>query len=108
MALEARPIAVNPKSGGKMKRSFAVFTLVALCMTGLTPSLLAQNQNSGSSQGRERRAEFSQAVRRDTTTVPLREMFERGERPGPARGGRDFEPGRPEPVGKANPPGIDP
>jgi hypothetical protein len=70
--------------------------------------LLAQNQNSASSQGQERRAEFSQAVRRDTTTVPLREMFERGERPGPARGGRDFEPGRPEPVGKANPPGIDP
>ena len=28
----------------------------------------------------------------------LREMFETGEKPEPARGGRDFEPGRPQPV----------
>jgi len=35
-------------------------------------------------------------------------MFERGERPSVARGGRDFEPGRPEPVGNVNPGGIDP
>jgi hypothetical protein len=35
-------------------------------------------------------------------------MFDRGDRPDMARGGRDFEPGRPQPVGNTNPAGIDP
>jgi hypothetical protein len=34
---------------------------------------------------------------------PLRDMFERGGKPGPARAGRDFEPGRPQAVGHTNP-----
>ena len=93
-----------------MKKVFAVLVFVALCLTALTPLNLAfaQGKNSPPPQAQEERAEFSRAVHHDTSSVPLREMFERGERPGPARGGRDFEPGRPEPVGKANPPGIDP
>ncbi|MGQ0762640.1 MAG: hypothetical protein ACT4OT_11610 [Acidobacteriota bacterium] len=93
-----------------MKKSFAVFVLLALCLTTLTPSglLFGQNRNSPSPQAEEHRAEFSRAVKHDTATTPLREMFERGDRPASARGGRDFEPGRPAPVGKANPPDIDP
>ncbi|MCA1618755.1 MAG: hypothetical protein LC795_05480 [Acidobacteria bacterium] len=43
----------------------------------------------------------------DRSSRPLREMFDR-ERTGPARGGRDFEPGRPQPVGNSNPSGADP
>jgi len=35
-------------------------------------------------------------------------MFETGERPEPARGGKDFEPGRPQPVGNTNKPFTDP
>jgi hypothetical protein len=35
-------------------------------------------------------------------------MFERGDKPNLARGGRDFEPGRPQSVGNSNPGGIDP
>lgn len=48
------------------------------------------------------RAEISRPIHFDTTTKPLREMFETGERPAPARGGKDFEPGRPQPVGNSN------
>lgn len=93
-----------------MKKVFAVLVFVALCLTALTPLNLAfaQGQNSPPPQAQEERAEFSRAVHHDTSSVPLREMFERGARTGPPRGGKDFEPGRPEPVGKANPPGIDP
>ncbi|HKP81510.1 MAG TPA: hypothetical protein VJT69_05805 [Pyrinomonadaceae bacterium] len=35
-------------------------------------------------------------------------MFDTGERPAPARGGKDFEPGRPQPVGNTNRPFDDP
>jgi hypothetical protein len=35
-------------------------------------------------------------------------MFDSGEKRPPARGGRSFEPGRPEPVGNAQPKGTDP
>jgi hypothetical protein len=35
-------------------------------------------------------------------------MFDRPGKPEPARGGRDFEPGRPSPVGNSNPGGVDP
>jgi hypothetical protein len=44
----------------------------------------------------------------DRSSRPLREMFDRAEKPGPARGGRDFEPGRPQAVGNTNPGGVDP
>ncbi len=53
------------------------------------------------------RAEVSLPVKSDVTPVPLREMHDRGL-PGVARGGRDFEPGRPLPVGNTNPSAIDP
>ncbi|HEX7315806.1 MAG TPA: hypothetical protein VF297_17960 [Pyrinomonadaceae bacterium] len=44
----------------------------------------------------------------DKSPKPLREMFDRPGKPEPARGGKDFEPGRPHPVGDTNPGGIDP
>ena len=56
----------------------------------------------------EHRAEISNAIKFDKTTKPLREMFDTGERPEPARGGRDFEPGRPQPVGNRITPFTDP
>src|SRR5215218_9417994 len=54
------------------------------------------------------RAEVSFPVKFDKTPKPLREMFDTGERPEPARGGRDFEPGRPQPVGNRITPFTDP
>jgi len=47
------------------------------------------------------RAEISLPIHFDKTTKPLREMFDTGARPEPARGGKDFEPGRPQPVGNS-------
>jgi hypothetical protein len=107
-----------------MRRSLAVFTLVNFFVAAFAPiAVLGQQPGDGGviiikggapttaspqSQAEEHRAEVSKQVKRDTSSRPLREMFERGERPGPARGGRDFEPGRPEPVGHTNPGGDDP
>jgi hypothetical protein len=56
----------------------------------------------------EQRAEISYPVKFDKTPKPLREMFDTGERPEPARGGKDFEPGRPQPVGNRITPFTDP
>jgi hypothetical protein len=52
-------------------------------------------------------AEVKLPVHFDTTTTPLRDMFDR-ELPAVARGGRDFEPMHPHPVGNTNPSGVDP
>ena len=56
----------------------------------------------------QHRAEVSLPVKFDTSPKPLREMFDTGERAAPARGGRDFEPGRPQPVGNRITPFTDP
>ena len=56
----------------------------------------------------QHRAEISYPTKFDKTPKPLREMFDTGEKPAPARGGKDFEPGRPQPVGNTNKPFIDP
>jgi hypothetical protein len=55
----------------------------------------------------EHRAEVSRPVHFDTTTRPLREMFATQQQK-LARGGRDFKPGDPQPVGNNNPSGVDP
>jgi hypothetical protein len=92
-----------------MRKSSAIFALLTLCVATLWPaSVFGQNNPNLPQQALDHRAEVSNAIHRDTTSTPLREMFERGERPAVARGGRDFEPGKPQPVGNANPGGIDP
>jgi len=53
------------------------------------------------------RAEVHLPVRFDTTAIPLREMYDR-TLPPVARGGRDFEPGKPLPIGHTNPSVVDP
>ena len=53
------------------------------------------------------RAEISHPVHFDKSPKPLREMFDTGAKPEPARGGRDFEPGRPQPVTNNNTPFTD-
>jgi hypothetical protein len=100
-----------------MRRSFAVFTLLTLCVATFAP-IAVLGQNGGGTdiiikggapqtQPGEQRAEISEPVHRDRSRA-LREMFDRGARPEAARGGRDFEPGRPEPIGNVNPSGVDP
>ena len=89
-----------------MRKSLAIFSLLSLCLATMPAFVVAQNRDLPS-QAQEHRAEFSRPLHYDTTTKPLREMFETGER-ALSRGGRDFEPGRPQPVGNVNPGGIDP
>ena len=101
-----------------MRKGFAVVTLLTLCVASFMPSVVLGQDGGGGAiiikggapqtQAGEQRAEISDPTHHDTTRLPLREMFERGGRPPVARGGRDFEPGKPEPVGNTNPSGIDP
>ena len=92
-----------------MKKSFAIIISSYICAGLLLPgAAFGQDRNALPEQALEHRAEISYPTHRDTTSRPLREMFERGDRPEKARGGRDFEPGRPAPVGNTNPAGIDP
>lgn len=81
-----------------MKKLHAVAMIVVLCAVSCLP-LVAHGQSEVAEQ---RRAEVSNAIHFDKTPKPLREMFETGEKQKPARGGKDFEPGRPQPVGNTN------
>jgi hypothetical protein len=102
-----------------MKRNFAIFVLLVLCFSTIAPiATMGQRADDDiiikggapttQSQAEQHRAEITGPTHHDRTTKPLREMFERGDRPKVARGGRDFEPGRPAPVGNTNPSGVDP
>src|ERR671926_1927104 len=81
-----------------MRKGFALLASVFFC-TLLLPAVVAGQGNS---------SEVMHPDHFDRTPRPLREMFDRGDKPEPARGGRDFEPGRPESVGNTNPGGVDP
>jgi hypothetical protein len=91
----------------KMRKTLAILVLLTLCLAIVPFATSAQNNKSLPEQAVEQRAEASQPVHYDRSR-PLREMFDRGDRPEMARGGRDFEPGRPEAVGNTNPSVIDP
>ena len=87
-----------------MKKIHALLMMAILCLVSFMP-LTAQAQ---SERALEHRAEISYPIKFDKTTKPLREMFDTGERPEPARGGRDFEPGKPERVSNTNKTFTDP
>jgi hypothetical protein len=90
-----------------MRKTFATIVLVALCLATLPVTTLGQQPDTSSVQAGVQQGEVSYPIHHDRSR-PVREMFDTNERPGPARGGRDFEPGRPFPVGNSNPAGIDP
>lgn len=87
-----------------VKKVYALLLMVVLCAVTSMP-LMVQAQSDVALQ---HRAEISHPVHFDKTPKPLREMFDSGENQKPARGGRDFEPGRPQPVGNVNRPFTDP
>ena len=87
-----------------MKKFYVLLLMTVLCLVTSMP-LMAQGRSEVAQQSR---AEVSHAIHHDKTTKPLREMFDTGKRRGPARGGRDFEPGRPQPVGNINREFVDP
>ncbi len=81
-----------------MRRAFALLVTLVFCMLLLPAVVFGQ----GNSTTVIRPDHF------DRSSRPLREMFDRGGRVEPARGGRDFEPGRPQAVTNTNPGGVDP
>ncbi|MEN3330472.1 MAG: hypothetical protein V7638_5279 [Acidobacteriota bacterium] len=87
-----------------MKKIHALLMMAILCTASFVP-LTAKAQ---SEKALEHRAEISYPIKFDKTTKPLREMFETGEKPEPARGGKDFEPGKPDKVSNNNTPFSDP
>ncbi|MDQ1707294.1 MAG: hypothetical protein QOJ88_505 [Pyrinomonadaceae bacterium] len=90
-----------------MRTTFATFVLVALCLATLPGITLGQQSDNASEQAGQQQGEVSLPIHHDRSR-PLRELFDTNERTGPPRGGRDFEPGRPHPVGNSNPFAIDP
>ncbi len=82
-----------------MKKLHALLMIAILCAVSSLPLAVVRAQ---SDVAERRRAEVSLPIHFDKTPKPLREMFETGEPQKPARGGKDFEPGRPQPVGNAN------
>jgi hypothetical protein len=86
-----------------VKKIHALLMTAILCTVSFVP-LTAKAQ---SEKALEHRAEISYPTKFDKTPKPLREMFETGEKPEPARGGRDFEPGKPDRISNNNTPFID-
>jgi hypothetical protein len=87
-----------------MKKLHAVLMIFSLCAVSSLPLVV----HAQSEVAERHRAEISYPLKFDKTPKPLREMFDTGESQKPARGGRDFEPGHPQPVGNENKPAIDP
>jgi len=87
-----------------VRKIYALLTMSILCGVTLMPlTVHAQSETA-----LQHRAEISYPIKVDKTPKPLREMFDTGEKPEPARGGKDFEPGRPQPVDHVNRPFTDP
>ena len=82
-----------------MKKLHASLMIAILCTVSSLPLAVVHAQSDVAEQ---RRAEVSFPIHFDKTPKPLREMFDTGEPQKPSRGGKDFEPGRPQPVGNAN------
>src|ERR1044071_5259084 len=87
-----------------VKRFSVLLLTVVICCVSSMPLLV----HAQSDTALQHRAEISYPTKFDKTPKPLREMFDTGEKPEPARGGKDFEPGRPAPVGNSNKPFTDP
>ena len=87
-----------------MKRFSVLLLTVVICSVTSMPLLV----HAQSDTALQHRAEISYPMKFDKTPKPLREMFDTGEKPEPARGGKDFEPGRPQAVGNSNKPFTDP
>lgn len=90
-----------------MRKILTLIAFLTLCNAMLLPvSAQGQSGDSLPTQAEERRAEASAPIHFDTSKRPLRDAVPDKAQPTP-RGGRDFKPGRPQPVGDANAGGID-
>src|ERR1044071_4982083 len=85
-----------------VKKTHVLMMLILCAITSMPLVVQAQSDTA-----LQRRAEISYPIHFDKSK-PLREMFDTGAKPEPARGGRDFEPGRPQAISHDNKPFIDP
>jgi hypothetical protein len=81
-----------------VKQFYALVMMVILCAVTSMPLMV----HAQSDVALQNRAEISRPVHFDKSPKPLREMFDTGEKGKPPRGGKDFEPGRPQAVGNTN------
>ena len=87
-----------------MNRSLVSLAFAACGALVTSTSATAQGNGGLPPQAR---AVVQLPIKFDTTSVPLREMYDQSL-PTVARGGRDFEPGRPLPIGHTNLSFVDP
>src|ERR1044072_9180967 len=87
-----------------VKKINALLLIAVICCVTSMPVLV----HAQSETALQHRAEISLPIKFDKTPKPLREMFDTGEKTGPARGGTGFEPGRPQRVENRITPFIDP
>lgn len=86
-----------------MKEKLVLAAMMALFVALSLPfSVAAQGQSE------EHRATVTKPEHFDTSTRALRDVVETNLQPAVPRNGRDFEPGRPQPVGNSNPKFTDP
>lgn len=88
-----------------MKKYIVQFA-VSIAIAAMSFSAIAQSKDS-SQKSDDVSAEVSKPEKVDKSSTPLREMVDNAL-PKVARGGRDFEPGKPLPIGNTNPKVIDP
>lgn len=86
-----------------MKGRVTTFAVMSMFIALLLPFSIAAQ----STTGEEHRAEVSKPTHFDKSNRPLRDVPDTTISEAP-RGGKDFEPGRPQPVGSVNPKTIDP
>jgi hypothetical protein len=95
-----------------MKKLHAVLMIFILCAVSSLPLAAVRGQSGPRGQNddaaSQQAAEISYPIHFDKTPKKLRDMFDNGEKQKPARGGKDFEPGRPQPVDNVNRPAEDP
>src|ERR1051325_11814173 len=87
-----------------VKRFSVLLLTVVICSVTSMPLMV----HAQSDTALQHRAEISYPTKFDKTPKPLREMFDTGEKPEPARGGKGLQPGRPQAVGNSNKPFTDP
>ncbi|MEK7832896.1 MAG: hypothetical protein AAB401_17530, partial [Acidobacteriota bacterium] len=90
-----------------MNKRFAALAIAVLCVVSVAPYLSILVSGQGISTSPSMRAEVTLPDHVDVSPQPLRDMHSNKKPPLLPRGGKDFQPGRPLPVGNSNPSVVD-
>lgn len=89
-----------------MNKRYVLLAVAVMCLLSVSPVL--PTLVSGQGIAPNARAEVSLPDKFDVSPQALRDMVSNRNQQLFPRGGKDFEPGRPQPVGNSNPSGVDP